>query len=478
MRKHTPFVPLTMLVALAGFLGSPGRADASGEEPDPPNLIVLLADDMGWKDPSCFGGTAVETPHIDALAADGMKWTQFYAASAVCTPTRVSVLTGRYPLRFDVRKHFRDRVSYLPTDATTLAELLKRDGYATAHLGKWHLGGLHVDENGHRKANQPGPAQHGFTYYQTQIEQQPLRGRMGRKRILYRKGGTCLIRNGKVVPESDPYYDKHFTDINGDKAVELIERYHQQKRPFFLNVWWMVPHKPYEPAPEPFWSRTAAEGISEDQHRFRSMVAHMDHKIGRIVAKLKELGIYEETFILFTSDNGAAYEGQIGPLKGGKTDLHEGGIRVPAIATWPERIPAGTETDALGHANDILPTFCAAAGVSLPEEKRVDGVNLLPHLTERKPVDRGTVFWQMDLYGNLQRHYDKPKPYATEVARRGPWKLLARKGKPVALYNLEKDIGEENNVLDEHPKRVAELRKELEAFLNAPRNRSWRKGSK
>jgi len=441
---------------------------------DRPNLILLLADDMGWHDASCFGDAAVATPHIDALAEAGMKWTQFYAASAVCTPTRVSVLTGRYPLRFDVRRHFRDRDRFLPTSATTIAELLRGAGYATAHIGKWHLGGLHVDDEGRRKTNQPGPAQHGFEFYQTQIEQQPLRGTMGRERRLFREGGTVLIRDGEVVGNSDPAYSKHFTDINGDTAVRKIREFHAAGRPFFLNVWWLVPHKPYEPAPEPHWSNTAEAGITDDQHRFRSMMAHMDAKIGEITRTLRELGIFENTLIAFLSDNGAAFEGRIGPLKGGKTDLHEGGIRVPALFSWPERIPGGRVTDAMGHSNDLLPTFCAAAGVKPPPDGALDGIDLLPHLTADNPLSearRGTLFWQLDLYRNLQRHTEKPKPYATEAVRRGPWKLLAREAKPLALHHIGDDIGETRNLLDRHPERAEEMAAALRGFLEAPRNR-------
>jgi len=460
--------PLPLLAACF-FLGASVLVAASDAPAERPNVILLLADDMGWHDASCFGDAAVETPHIDDLAERGMRWTQFYAGSAVCTPTRASVLTGRYPLRFDIRQHFRDRVRYLPRHATTLAELLRDAGYATAHVGKWHLGGLHVDEQGRRKENQPGPAQHGFEFYQTQIEQQPLRGRMGRERRTFRDGGTALIRNGRVVGEDDPAYDEHFTDINGDTAVRLIERYAGEDRPFFINLWWLVPHKPYEPAPEPHWSDTAADGISDDQHRFRSMMAHMDARIGDIVAKVGEMGIAEDTLIVFVSDNGAAFEGRIGPLKGGKTDLHEGGIRVPAVFTWPGRIPAGAATDVLGHTNDLLPTVCAAAGVELPPGKAVDGLDLLPHLADRESLERGAVFWQLDLYRGLQRHYPKPKPYATEVARRGPWKLMARDGEPVALYDLEEDIGETTDRLGDEPELADELAAEVKGFLEAPR---------
>ncbi|EMB15790.1 sulfatase family protein [Rhodopirellula europaea] len=439
---------------------------------DRPNIILLLADDLGYGDLSCFGSPAVKTPHLDRLASEGLKCDRFYAGSAVCSPTRASVLTGRYPLRFGITKHFNDRNGWLPESATTVAELLSDAGYNTAHVGKWHLGGLHVDETGKRLTNQPGPRQHGFDFYQTQIEQQPLRGKMGRDRTLFRKGGTVLLRNDQRINEDDPYYPKHFTDANGDFAVEMIEKLSNEDAPFFINMWWLVPHKPYEPAPEPHWSGTAADGISDDQHRFRSMVQHMDAKVGEILQKLDELKIADNTLVLFTSDNGAAFEGFIHDLKGGKTDLHDGGIRVPMIVRWPAAIPPGQTSQAFGHTNDLLPSFCDAAGVDVPGALSLDGLSLLPHWMGGTPPsdeERGTVFWQLDLYKSLQRHTPKPKPFATEVVRRGNWKLLAFKGKPVELFDVDTDPNEKHNVLVEHPDLVASLSTELNQWLNEPR---------
>ncbi len=439
---------------------------------DRPNIIMLLADDLGYGDLSCFGSPAVKTPHLDRLAKEGMKGLRFYAGSAVCSPTRASVLTGRYPLRFNITRHFNDRSAWLPEAATTVAELLKDAGYRTAHVGKWHLGGLHVDSTGQRLRNQPGPRQHGFDYYQTQVEQQPLRGRMGRERTLFRQGGTVLLRNDQRVGDDDAYYPRHFTDINGDFAIELIEEFSAEEKPFFINLWWLVPHKPYEPAPEPHWSDTAADDISDDQHRFRSMVQHMDAKVGEILKKLDELEIADNTLILFTSDNGAAYEGFIHDLRGGKTDLHDGGIRVPMLVRWPAAIPAGQTSEAFGHTNDLLPTFCEVAGVELSSDLPIDGLSLLPHWKGGAPPDektRGTVFWQLDLYKNLQRHDPKPKPYATEVAMRGKWKMLALDGKPVELFDVDSDPNEKRNVVADHPDLVASLHAQLTAWLNAPR---------
>ena len=433
-------------------------------------MIILLADDMGYADPGCFGGKAVKTPNIDALAKGGRKFTQFYSASAVCSPTRASILTGRYPLRFDIRKHFDDGEKHLPQSAVTLPKLLKKSGYVTAHVGKWHLGGLNLGHIHNRSGSIPGPHEHGFDHYLCQNEEQPLRGKLGKERMLYRKGGTCLIRNEKEVSHDDPFYNQYLTDIIGNETINLIEKYHKQETPFFLNVWWLTPHAPYEPAPEPHWSENSCDDISYDQHCFRSMVARLDYQIGFIIKKLEELKIRDNTFILFVSDNGGAYEANIGNLKGGKTDLHEGGIRVPMIVNWPSRIAGGTNSDMLSHTNDILPTFCAAAKARLPENIELDGIDLLPHMIKgSESSERKTVFWQIDLYRHMQRHYPKPKPYATEIARHGKWKLLANKGKPVELFDIESDPIEANNLLSKKPDVVKRLTRELHVWLSEPR---------
>ena len=286
---------------------------------------------MGWQDLSCYGNTLVKTPHIDSLAANGVRFQNFYAASAVCSPSRAGILTGRFPLRFDIRKAFTDDENHLPATPGELGTLLRKAGYATAHVGKWHLGGLHQKHIHDRTHSIAGPNQHGFDYYLCQNEEQPKRRQMGNDRTLFRQGGTVLIRNEQNVPESDPYFHMHWTDIIGDDAVRQIERLHQEKRPFFLNIWHLAPHQPYEPSPEPLWTQADAPGISDDQRRFRSMVAHVDQKVGQMLKKLDELGIRENTLILFSSERGA-YEANIGPYKGGKTDLHEAACASPAFS--------------------------------------------------------------------------------------------------------------------------------------------------
>lgn len=435
-------------------------------EPAKPNIILIVADDLGYRDLSCFGSPAVKTPNIDKLAKGGTKLTHFYTASAVCSPTRASILTGRYPGRLGILQHFNDRDGFVPEKIPTVANLLRDAGYATAHVGKWHLGGLHA-KDGVRVNDQPGPRQHGFDDYQCQVEQQPLRGKMGREKTLYRKGGTVLMQNDKQLEKDSPYYPKHLTDAQGDCAIEFIKGYAKVGKPFFLNLWWLVPHTPYEPAPEPHWTRTAAAGISEPQHCFRSMVEHMDAKVGQIMRTLEELKIADNTLILFTSDNGAAAEGNIGTLSGGKGMLYEGGLRVPFIAWWPGHIPAGKELREFAMTTDILPTLCSAAGVVPPKKLPLDGRDLLPSLTGGPEISweqRGTVFWAMNVLG-LQRRGPKPSPNANAVARKGGWKLMMLGGKPVALFDVEKDPDEKANVLADKPDVAAALAKELSAWL-------------
>lgn len=454
--------------ALAGLAATSSRPVNADKQTRPPNIILMMCDDMGWCDPSCFGNDRVATPNIDRLAKEGKQLTQFYAASAVCTPSRASVLTGRYPLRFDIRRHFSDNGEFLPL-GTTIPKLLKQAGYGTVHIGKWHLGGLRLADCAMRERS-PGPHQHGFDHYLCQREEQPLRGKMGAERVLYRKGGTCLLRDDAEVKPDDPYYNMYLTDIIGAEAVRQIKRYHEENRPVFINLWWLVPHKPYEPAPEPHWSQTAADGISDDQHRFRSMVARVDHQVGHVLDTLDQLDIADNTLVLFLSDNGGAFEANIGPLKGGKTDLHEGGIRVPFLARWPGKIKADSMSTQLGHSTDLLPTLCSAAELPLPDHHRIDGIDLLPLLTDEvQSVKRGTVFWQIDLYKKMQRHEPKPKPYATEIARRGRWKMLALEGTPVELFDVEADIGEKDNLLTREPELAASLGRELRAWLAEPR---------
>jgi len=457
---------LIVVLLFSGFACS-SKSEKAELRTNRPNIILLLVDDMGYGDLTCYGGQAVYTPYIDELAQAGVRFTRFYSASGVCTPSRAAILTGKYPIRFNIRQHFTDQGENLPAGIETLPKVLKKAGYATAHIGKWHLGGLRTEDFEARKDGMeadPGPLQHGFDHSLTSIEGAPPRPSLIKERKLYREGGKYMIRNDQRAPE-DP---NHWTNIKVNEAITLLEDWKENKQTFFLNLWFDVPHTPYEPAPEPHLSPYARMGATGDQLYFRSMVSNLDENIGRLIAKLKELGLYENTLIIFTSDNGAAWEGEVGPFKGGKTDLHEGGIRVPFIAVWQDKIPENQVSFQRGHHTDILPTLCEAANAEF--EERIDVISLLPNLCSGEEIDRGLILWQMDLYPSLQRHYEKPLPYATNIAYKGPWKLMLDSITPVELYHLENDPHEVMNLLEKYPEIVNELREKTLLFMSEPRN--------
>ncbi len=374
------------------------------------------------------------------MAAEGMRFTNFYAASPVCSPTRASCLTGCYPQRFGITRHLDDHEMHLPAGTVTLPKLLRQNGYVTKHIGKWHLGGLNVKHTQQRATSIPGPLQHGFDHYLCMYEDPNIRANLLAERRLYREGANFLVSDDQPFPAQN----KHWTDVKIEAALQFIEQCHQDNKPFFLNLWFDVPHTPYEPAPKPHINPYKDRAQKDDLY-YRSMVAHLDWAIWEITNKLEKLGIKKDTLVLFTSDNGPSYQGSPGPWKGGKTDLHEGGIRIPMIAWWPGQIPASVVGEDVTHTNDILPTFCAAAGI--PITPKIDGINILPRLMNQlKLHDSRRLFGQIDFYDWYPQPGGKPQPYATEAVREGSWKLLARDGHAVALYNLQEDPYERRNL--------------------------------
>ena len=466
MTRYLPL--LTLSLFLAGIVQA--QKTAVADRQPPPNIIILLADDLGYGDLSCYGSQSVETPALDALAREGMRFSRFYTGSAVCSPSRACLLTGKYPLRFNIRQHFTDNQEHLPASATTLPELLRERGYRTAHIGKWHLGGLRPQDYEARQAGRranPGPLQHGFEHSLTSIEGAPIRPELIKNRQLYRSGGKYMVRNDERAEESG----KHWTEIKVDEAITLVDRYAEDDAPFFINVWFDVPHTPYEPAPEPHLSKYKKLGATGDQLYFRSMVSHLDANIGRLIDRLKAKGIFENTIILFTSDNGPAFQGSPGPFRGGKTDLHEGGIRVPAMMVWPGHIPADTYSFNTMHMADILPTLSEAVGIETIQ-LALDGKRMLTQLTEHTYSERAALLWQMDLYKSFQNQGPKPTPYATTVVTRGKWKMLADSLRPTELFNLEQDHRELYNLLGKHPEIEKELAEVLQRFVTAERNQT------
>jgi arylsulfatase A len=439
------------------------------EKPKPVNVIILLADDLGYGDIGCYGSSAVATPNIDFLAKEGMKFPRFYAGSGVCSPSRASILSGLFPLRMNIRQAFTEKDSaHLPTGTTIIPELLKQKGYFTSFIGKWHLGGIrkeHIDakEKG-EVASVPGPLQQGFDHYLATIEGEPPRQGFIRSKTMYKESGKYLVRNDQRIPPINKQWD----EIKVDEAVQIMDKCKKSKSPFFIEVAFDAPHEPYEEAPDPHLSTYKKMGITGDQLAHRSRISHLDAQIGRIYEALKQRGLLENTLVLFTSDNGPIHEGSSGPFEGGKTDLHEGGLRVPFIALWKGKIAAGTTNFSIAHHADILSTVAALAGVST-KGLSLDGKSMLSAFQNQYVERDQTLLFQMDKYPVYQGHGTRPQPHITMAAVHGSWKLTAEELIPKELFDLGVDYQEAYNLLGKHPLIENKLKDQLNTFWFAPR---------
>ncbi len=428
------FVPLLAALLFGASLNAAER----------PNFVLLNIDDLGYADIGPFGSEKHRTPNLDRMAAEGRKFTSFYVTSGVCSPSRSSLMTGCYPKRVGLHQNEHGKWVLFPGDQRglnpseiTVAEVLKKAGYQTAMVGKWHLG------------DQPEflPTRQGFDSY-FGIPFSNDMGRTDRKDDRYPP--LPLLRDETVI-EEEP--DQHFiTKRYTEEALAFLEKAAKADAPFFLYLPHTMPHWPQ-------YSSPAFEGKSANG-KWGDAVEEIDWSVGRILDKLAELGVDENTLVLFTSDNGGAvnHGASNAPLRGAKGSTLEGGQRVCMVVRWPGKIPAGTECDEMAATLDILPTFAHLAGGKVPDDRIIDGKNITPLLLgeagAKTPHD---VFYYYKL-GNLQ------------CVRSGPWKLhLARTEKPrnqpeakgrkvpAALYHLGRDIGETVNVAGDHPDVVARL---------------------
>jgi arylsulfatase B len=440
---------LTTSIAALTLVSAVGSANAQANKPPTaetahkPNIIHIVADDLGWKDVGFNGATDIKTPNLDKLAAEGAKFTQFYV-QPMCTPTRAALMTGRYPFRYGLQTAVIPSVSAYGLDTTEwlMPQCLKEAGYKTAIIGKWHLG--HADK-------QYWPKQRGFDYqYGAMIGELDY--------FTHEEHGVLdWYCDNKSVREKG-----YTTQLLGNDAVKYINAQNPNE-PFYLYLTFNAPHTPYQ-APKEYIDRY---GNVEDPTRriYAGMVTCLDDEIGRVVAALNNKGLRDNTLILFQSDNGgtrsAMFAGVMadmskvkipcdnGPYRDGKGTLYEGGTRVCAFANWPGHIKPGT-VDGLIHAVDIYPTFAALAGGSTAKCKPLDGVNVWDTIAQGKPSPRTEIIYNVE-------------PFRGAV-RQGDWKLVWRTLLPfnVELFDLTQDASETNNLAAQHPEKVAALQQRLD----------------
>jgi arylsulfatase A-like enzyme len=444
---------------LLGLFGSFGILAAGGgcaqpEQADrPPNVVIILTDDQGYEDVGVYGAQGFDTPHLDGLAAGGMRFSQFYVAESTCSPSRAALLTGSYPIRVGLPNILPPRSTIgLNPDEVTLAELLKGQGYATAAVGKWHLG----DHPRFLPTNHGFDSYFGLPYsndYSPDPRNNPREATRGYPML-------PLLRDTTIV-EREPD-QATLTRRYTDEAVAFIEAH--RDRPFFLYLAHSFPHVP-------LYVSDSFKGTTE-RGLYGDVIREIDWSVGRVMDTLQRLGLGEQTLVFFTSDNGpwlayGDHGGSAGPLREGKATTFEGGHRVPAIAHWPDRIPADSVSDELVTAMDLLPTIARLAGAEVPKDRVIDGRDIWPILSGQpgasSPHEKFFYFFAGQLQavrsGKWKLHI--PHRYVTltggEAGSGGAKGRTAEARIELALFDLERDVGETTNVIDEHPKVVPGL---------------------
>ena len=438
------------LTALPGFVSA---QQARGSKP---NIIFILADDLGYGDVGCYGQKKIKTPNIDRLAAEGVRFTQAYAGSPVCAPSRCVLMTGLNTGHCYIRGNSKQN---LRPDDVTVAEVLKGVGYATGLCGKWGLG---------HEASEGVPTKQGFDHFFGYLDQTHAHNYY--PTFLLRNEERVKLRNvvpdeGKVGQGVASQKVDYSHDMIAEEALGFIDR--NKDKPFFLYAAFTLPHANNEAKQDgmevPEIGEYAEKDWPERQKQHAAMITRMDRDVGRIMERLRKHGIDENTVIFFSSDNGPHREGgndpdfadSNGPLRGIKRALYEGGIRVPFIARWPGHIKAGTTSDFVTMFQDFLPTAAAIAGATAPSA--IDGRSILPALRGESQKAHDALYWEFHEAGFHQ------------AVRMGDWKGV-RKGmkEPLELYDLSKDVGETKNLAAEHP----EIVKQMEQYLATARTES------
>ena len=428
----------SLSVLTAAVLSNSLSLNAASDAANKPNFVIIFCDDMGYGDLSCYGNPTIRTPNIDRMACEGMKLTQFYVGAGVSTPSRAALMTGRLPVRNGL---YGDRVAVLfpnskaglGQDEVTIAKVLQQSGYATGCVGKWHLGAF----------SPYLPTDHGFdTYFGIPYsnDMSPVQNKGAHARNF---PPTPLILDGKEI-ESEPDQGE-LTRRYTEKAVSFIKDH--SKEPFFLYFAHTFPHIP-------LYTNARFEGTSK-RGLYGDVVEEIDWSVGEVLKALRENGLDENTFVIFTSDNGPHHEGgadpdffkSYGPFRGIKRDVYEGGIRIPMVAWCPGTIKAGAQSDHISAFWDVMPTLAELTGTVLPE--KTDGISFLPTLLSKKDQQaHDYLYWEFhELNGR-------------EALRSGKWKLIRQPivGETILeLYDLSNDIHEDTNLAEKYPDKVKEL---------------------
>jgi len=423
---------LTCVACSAVWLSAAAAADR-------PNIIFIMADDLGYGDVGCYGQRRIQTPNIDRLAAEGMRFTQFYSGCTVCAPARSVLMTGQHTGHTWVRGNFGAKGGRVPLRAedVTVAEVLKQAGYTTGIVGKWGLG-------------EPGttgiPNRQGFDYWFGYLNQ----------RNAHSYYPPYLWRNEEKYPlpgNANGQRKQYTHDLMTREALAFIER--SKGKPFFLYLPYTIPHGAYEiPGDEPY----SGEDWPRKLKNLAAMITRMDRDIGKLMQLLKDLGLDARTLVFFCSDNGPALVEERfdsnGPLRGMKRDLYEGGIRVPMIARWPGRIKAGSVSHQVWAMWDFLPTAAELAGLKPPPD--IDGLSMLNALLGKEQRSHEFLYWEF------------PKDGLWQAVRMGDWKAVRRNFGKLELYDLRTDQGETRDVADRNPQVVTRI----EAYLKRARTES------
>lgn len=425
------FIPYLFITVCTGNVDKSESGEVSKD--NNPNIVIIFCDDLGYGDVACFGATDISTPHIDRMAEEGMKFTEFYSASPVCSPSRAALLTGRYPQRMGINGvFFPESYTGIPDEEETIAEMLKRHGYSTGHVGKWHLGHRHPFL----------PLQNGFDEY------------FG---IPYSNDMESVVyMEGNDVAEfhvDQRYTTKTYTE----KAVEFINNH--SDGPFFLYLAHSMPHVPIY-ASEKFIG-TSNRGLYGD------VIQEIDWSVGEVLNALEEKNVLDNTLVVFSSDNGPwlvmeDHGGSAGILREGKQYTFEGGQRVPTLAMWPEKVQPGSVYEDMGTMMDWFPTIAEIVGDTLPTNQTIDGVSIFNVLKgDGVRPEKGFLYFDLAELQCYRKGDWKVKKYF-EGYDGSPWKKGVASHPPL-LINLKDDPGEQNNLADEFPEKFQELMNEMEA---------------